>query len=73
MILDPPIVKKVASFDDLTVLGIEVAIFENSVGGYAVVMKQQKKVKGLLCITRKQADDLYDTCVRKVVERYICN
>jgi len=66
-------VKKVASFDDLTVLGIEVAMFENSVGGFAVVMRRDRQVKGLLCINREQADNLFRACVDKAVEKYICN
>ena len=64
--------KKVMSFDDLLVLGIEVAMFENEVGNYAVVMRREKDVKGILCINRKQADHMYKACVKKACERYIC-
>ncbi len=65
--------KKVASFDDLLVLGIEVVMFENEVGNFAVILRRNKVVKGLLCINRKQADYIYKACIKKVVERYICN
>jgi len=68
-----PTVKKVTSFDDLMIIGIEVAMFENDSGGFAVVMRRDKQIKGLLCITRSQADDLFKVCVDKAVERYICN
>jgi len=65
--------KKVMSFDDLLVLGIEVAMFENEVGNFAVVMRRDRDVKGILCISRKQADYVYKGCVKKAVEKYVCN
>lgn len=73
MIIPPPGTKKVESFDDLKMIGIEVAMFQNEVGGYCVVMRNGKEIKGLLCVGKEQADKLYQTCIQKAVTRFICH
>ena len=45
---------------------MEVGIFQNSVGSYAVVMRRGDIMKGMLCLSLEQADDVYKTCVDRV-------
>lgn len=49
---------------------IEVGIYQNAVGAFAVVMREGKEVKGLLCLSEEQANDLFETCIDKVKTKF---
>jgi len=49
---------------------IEVGIYQNPVGSYAVVVRDGKVVKGMLCLSLEQADDLFNVCVDKVNNKF---
>lgn len=61
---------KIESFN-LFAHDIEVGIYRNSFGCFAVVMREGCNVKGLTCVSRTQASDIYAVCVEKIKSKYV--
>jgi hypothetical protein len=57
----------------LDMLGIDIGLFESYLGNYAVVMREQDRIKGILCISLEQACEIYSGCLEKIRVRYLLN
>lgn len=68
--MELPGTKKIIGYE-LLERNVEIGIFQNSIGSYAVVMRQGGATKGMLCLSFEQASDVYTSCVEKISTKFI--
>jgi hypothetical protein len=73
LISPPPGFTKVKDFNDLLIDDIQVCQFTNPIGSYVVVTRDGFEVKGMVCMSQEQADDVFNVCVNKAKSRYVIN
>lgn len=73
LLATPPGFSKLKDFSELLLDDIEICQYKNPIGGYIVVTRDGQEVKGMVCMSQEQADDIYNVCVNKVTSKYIIN
>lgn len=69
----PPGFTKLKDFNELLLDDIEICQYKNPIGSYVVVTRDGSEVKGMVCMSQEQADDIFNVCVNKATNRYIIN
>jgi hypothetical protein len=50
-----------------------VGVYRNGIGGYAVVSRVDGELKGMVCVSEKQASDIYAQCIEKIQSSQVKN